>query len=101
MHPELIPESDLREPNYRVAMKGAPRCFNTAVLALMISVCMAVGPMSQQDAARFEKDWKRETRSDTKVYEREPIGHSLAQKKGLKAVSIQVSPKASANKGGA
>jgi len=47
IHPELSTDLSAREPAYRVAMK--------------------VGPMSAPDATKFERQWKKESRSDAKV----------------------------------
>ena len=69
-HPEMrgIPLS-ARDPAYRVTMK--------------------IGPMTGKEANQFEKDWKKESRSDTKVYQRESIGMDLANKKGHTAKALK------------
>ena len=51
-------------------------------------VSMQVGPMTVKEATQFEKDWKKESRSDKKVYQRESIGMELAHTQGLPAKSF-------------
>lgn len=68
--------------------KKSPHLPDATPHAPTYEVSLKVGPMSKVSASQFEREWKRQTRSDEKVYQREQVGRTLAQDSGFKAVDI-------------